>query len=244
MRILLLSFAALLVPAGGAGAAPALKVFPATVELSGQDARHTVVVQLVDDAGVTKDVTGTAKLSLADATIASLSGNSLAPRKDGRTTLVAEAGGLKAEVPVAVTDAKQARPVSFQLDVMPVFMKHGCNNGSCHGAARGKDGFMLSLFGYDPAGDYYRLTRAIVGRRVDLAVPEKSLLLEKTTGAVAHTGGKLFDTNHDDYNTLLRWLKAGAPDDGANVPEPVGVELLPAKIVFAAKGQGTTPSRQ
>ena len=138
---------------------------------------------------------------------------------------------------MVVKDAGKSRPVSFRLDVMPIFMKHGCNNGSCHGAARGKDGFMLSLFGYDPAGDYYRLTRQIVGRRVDLAVPEKSLMLEKATGAVPHTGGKLFDTNHDDYKTLLRWLKAGAPDDGSDTPVPVGVELLPSKVVFAGKGQ-------
>ncbi|AWM40479.1 hypothetical protein GobsT_10150 [Gemmata obscuriglobus] len=237
MRTLLFAAVALLLPAGAAHAAPALKVFPAAVELKGQDDRHAVVVQHVDDAGVTKDVTATAKLSLKDAAVAALAQSTLAPKKDGRTTLVAEAGGLRAEIPVTVSGADQSRPVSFRLDVMPVFMKHGCNNGSCHGAARGKDGFMLSLFGYDPAGDYHRITRAIVGRRIDLAAPEKSLLLEKSVGAVAHTGGKLFDTNHDDYKTLLRWLKAGAPDDGANVPEPVGVELLPAKVVFAAKGQ-------
>jgi hypothetical protein len=143
---------------------------------------------------------------------------------------------LKAEVPVMVQDASQSRSVSFRLDVMPVFMKHGCNNGSCHGAAKGKDGFMLSLFGYDPAGDYHRLTRQIVGRRVDLASPAKSLMLEKTTNAVPHTGGKLFDTNHDDYQTILRWLKAGAPDDSGDTPVPVGVELLPPKVVFNGSG--------
>ena len=54
---------------------------------------------------------------------------------------------------------------------MPVFMRAGCNTGSCHGAARGKDGFRLSLFGFDPEGDYNRLTREMVGRRVNLAVP-------------------------------------------------------------------------
>ena len=48
------------------------------------------------------------------------------------------------------------RPLSFRLDVMPVFFRAGCNSGGCHGAAIGKDGFHLSLFGYDPAGDYYR----------------------------------------------------------------------------------------
>src|SRR5256885_12297064 len=80
--------------------------------------------------------------------------------------------------------------VSFQRDVMPVFMRAGCNAGSCHGAARGKDGFRLSLFGFDPAGDYYRLTREISGRRVNLALPHESLLIQKATGQVPHTGGE------------------------------------------------------
>ena len=61
--------------------------------------------------------------------------------------------------------------MSFRLDVMPVFFRAGCNSGGCHGAASGKDGFHLGLFGYDPAGDYYRLTQQMVGRRIDLAVP-------------------------------------------------------------------------
>src|SRR5437764_145110 len=73
------------------------------------------------------------------------------------------------------------KAISFRLDVMPIFFRAGCNSGGCHGAASGKDGFHLSLFGYDPAGDYYRLTRQMVGRRVDLAVPAQSLLLLKAT---------------------------------------------------------------
>jgi hypothetical protein len=237
MRNRTLSLAALLLLPCAASAASTLKVFPPAVELRGQDDRQGVVVQVVDDEGVTRDVTTAATLRLADPALAELRGQTLAPRKDGKTRLVVEHAGLKADVPVAVTDAAKSRPVSFRLDVMPIFLKHGCNNGSCHGAARGKDGFMLSLFGYDPNGDYYRLTRAIVGRRVDLAVPEKSLMLEKVTGVVSHTGGKLFDANHADYKTLLRWLKAGAPNDGADTPVPVGVELLPAKVVFAGKNQ-------
>src|SRR5262249_14373533 len=157
-------------------------------ELRGQEARQGVVVQLVDGQGITKDVTAAAKLRLVDPELAALSGQTLAPKKEGSTRLLVEHAGHKAEVPVVVKDAGKARPVSFRSAVMPVFRNYGCTNGPCHGAARGKDGFMLSLFGYDPAGDYYRLTRAIVGRRVDLAMPEKSLMLEKTTGAVPHTG--------------------------------------------------------
>ncbi len=95
------------------------------------------------------------------------------------------------------------RPVSFRLDVMPVFFRAGCNSGGCHGAARGKDGFHLGLFGYDPAGDYFRLTQQIVGRRIDLAMPEQSLLLLKATGMVPHSGGRRFKADSEYYKTLL-----------------------------------------
>ena len=71
---------------------------------------------------------------------------------------------------------------------MPVFMKAGCNMGSCHGAARGKDGFRLSLFGFDPDGDHFRLTREISGRRINLALPDESLMIEKPAGKVPAHG--------------------------------------------------------
>src|SRR5258707_15755709 len=91
--------------------------------------------------------------------------------------------------------------VSFRLDGMPVFFRAGCNSGGCHGAASGKDGFHLSLFGYDPAGDYYRLTQQIVGRRVDLAAPPQSLMLLKAIGAVPHTGGRRIKPDSEYYKT-------------------------------------------
>jgi len=127
---------------------------------------------------------------------------------------------------------------SFRRDVMPVFFRAGCNAGSCHGSARGKDGFMLSLFGYDAKGDYYRITQEMVGRRVNLAVPEQSLILLKATGKVTHTGGELFTKDTVYYKTLLRWIEAGAPDDGQAVPMPVEITLSPDRMVFdGAKGR-------
>lgn len=127
------------------------------------------------------------------------------------------------------------KPVSFRLDVMPVFFRAGCNSGGCHGAAIGKDGFHLSLFGYDPAGDYYRLTRQIVGRRIDSAVPEQSLLLLKATGKVPHTGGRRFAPGSDLYNTILRWIEQGAKDDAIGAPQITGITLTPDKVIFAGK---------
>ncbi len=217
-----------------------LKVYPSEISLRGQNDRQTIAVQLVNDQGITTDVSAAVIVKAVDAKIVDVAGRTVTPKEAGETKLLVELGQQSAEVSVTVKDATVSRDVSFRLDVMPIFMKSGCNSGSCHGAARGKDGFMLSLFGYDPAGDYYRLTRQFVGRRIDLAVPAKSLMLEKTTGEVAHTGGKLFTTESDDYRTLLRWIEAGAPDDNGETPEPIGIELLPSKTVFAGKDQTQT----
>ncbi|MFM7832611.1 MAG: cell surface protein, partial [Planctomycetaceae bacterium] len=135
-------------------------------------------------------------------------------------------------VPVVVQNCQVDPPVSFRLDVMPVFMKTSCNNGSCHGAARGKDGFRLSLFGFDPEGDHFRLTREIPGRRINLALPAESLLMEKGAGQVPHTGGKRFDVGSEHYNTVLRWLEAGAPNDPGPTPAVVSVEIYPKEAVL------------
>src|SRR5438445_11955995 len=142
---------------------------------------------------------------------------------------------LTAGPPAAKRDSVPSTPVSFRLDVMPVFFRAGCNQGGCHGAAAGKDGFHLSLFGYDPAGDYYRLTQQIVGRRVDLAVPEQSLLLLKAIGAVPHSGGRRFRPDSEYYRTLPRWVPEGARDDAASVPTVTGISLVPDKLVFSGK---------
>jgi len=125
---------------------------------------------------------------------------------------------------------------SFRKDVMPILFRAGCNAGTCHGSARGKDGFMLSLFGYDAKGDYYRIVNEMVGRRLNMAVPEQSLLLKKSTGSVPHTGGKRFDRSSEYYETLRRWIAAGAPDDEAAVAEAVGLELSTDAFVFDKSG--------
>jgi hypothetical protein len=149
-----------------------------------------------------------------------------------RLSLILAAAPLLA---ATIPPPQPARPVSFRLDVMPVFFRAGCNSGGCHGAASGKDGFHLGLFGYDPAGDYYRLTQQMVGRRIDLAAPAQSLLLLKATGMVPHTGGRRIKPDSEYYKTLLRWIEAGAPDDAATVPTVSGISLVPDKVVFSGK---------
>ena len=136
----------------------------------------------------------------------------------------------------SLTAAEEA-PVSFQNDVLPVFMRYGCNAGDCHGAARGKEGFMLSLFGYDPEGDYYRLMEEHIGRRVNLAAPEKSLLLQKAIGKVQHTGGELFQADSESYQIIHDWIALGAPRDPENTPEATGIRVEPSVLEFAQPDQ-------
>ncbi|MGD9646240.1 MAG: DUF1549 domain-containing protein [Pirellulales bacterium] len=215
-----------------------IEVFPPDVHLNTLRDRQSLVVQATRADDVTLDITATAAWTVANPALAKLEGHTLYPLADGSTELVVEHAGHTVKVPVTVVSASEERPISFQLDVMPVFMRAGCNTGSCHGAARGKDGFMLSLFGYDPNGDHHRLTHEISTRRINLAVPEASLLFEKSVGAVPHTGGKRFEPTSEYAESLLRWLQAGAPNDPGEVPAVVSVELFPRTIVLA--GQGAT----
>ncbi len=217
-----------------------LRVFPADVQLNTLRDRQSYVVQAAYEDGITRDVTDQATVAVGNAGLVRQEGHTLFPAADGATEMTVAFGGKSVAVPVTVAAATADRPISFRLDVMPVFMKSSCNNGSCHGAARGKDGFRLSLFGFDPEGDHFRLTREISGRRINLAVPESSLLIEKSVGAVPHTGGKRFDTDSEYNQTLLRWLKDGAPNDAdaAKVPLVTAVELYPKSGVL--DGEGTT----
>ena len=213
-----------------------IHIFPPDINLTTSRDRQSFIVQAVYSNSITRDVTAQAKPTLAHPELVRLRSNVLYPAADGETELTVEFGGLKASVPVRVKDATVDRPISFKLDVMPVFMKSGCNTGSCHGAARGKDGFRLSLFGFDPDGDYQRLTRQISGRRINLALPHDSLMLEKTAGRVAHTGGKRFEGDSELYQTLYRWIEAGAPQDPGDLPAPTSLEVYPPSAVLDGEG--------
>ncbi|HCK51930.1 MAG TPA: cell surface protein, partial [Planctomycetaceae bacterium] len=213
-----------------------LVVYPGSVKLTTKRDRQSLIVQATFANGLTRDVTGEAKFVLADDKAATLSGHLLTPKADGKGELSVSYGGRTIRVPIEVEKAADDRPISFRLDVMPVFMKANCNTGSCHGSARGKDGFRLSLFGFDPAGDHYRLTRELPGRRINLAVPSSSLLMEKSVGEVPHTGGKRFGKDSELYGTLDRWLVAGAPNDPGAVPAVTKVELFPKEAVLDGEG--------
>src|SRR5256885_166223 len=92
--------------------------------------------------------------------------------------------------------------VTFLRDVAPILNKVGCTAGTCHGAAKGKNGFKLSLRGYDPSFDYQMLVHDVSGRRINRADPARSLMLAKPTQQVAHGGGLRFELDSRYYQTI------------------------------------------
>src|SRR5690606_30934860 len=126
--------------------------------------------------------------------------------------------------------------VSFRNDVVPVLTRAGCNAGACHGAADGKNGFGLSLFGYDPERDHRALTREYRGRRLSPADPAASLVLAKPTGAVRHKGGERLERDGPHVALLRRWIGEGARDDGKEARALVGLAVEPPELVLG-RGQ-------
>ena len=102
------------------------------------------------------------------------------------------------------------RTVDFENDLIPVFTRFGCNAGACHGAATGRGGFKLSLFGGNPKADFDAVVRQVEGSRINLARPDQSLIILKPTESITHGGGERFGRDHESTKLLLRWIRQGA----------------------------------
>ncbi|MCP5537395.1 MAG: PSD1 domain-containing protein [Akkermansiaceae bacterium] len=218
----------------------AIEVFPKEVALETSADFHRLIILGHYQDATTRDITPSVTLNITGDHIVRIEATTLFPKADGSTQVEVSYRGKKLTVPVTVKEAGKIRPVSFQRDVMPVLTAEGCNTGSCHGSARGQDGFMLSLFGYDPQGDHFRLTREMPGRRINLAIPEDSLLLTKATESVPHTGGKLFEKDSSSYQVLLDWVKSGAEFDkesGKDLILPTSIEVRPTQAVIKGPDQ-------
>lgn len=123
-------------------------------------------------------------------------------------------------------------PPSFRNEVMAVLSKSGCNLGTCHGNQNGKGGLKLSLRGQDPDGDFVTLTRQLASRRINVIVPEDSLLLRKPSMQVPHEGGRRFTAEDSEYQILRNWIAAGMPADADSAARLVRLDVTPATITL------------
>lgn len=157
------------------------------------------------------------------------------PQKNGSGNLTAIIGGKKKTVHVQVSGMQKKWTPDFIEDVNPIISKLGCNAGTCHGAKDGKNGFKLSLRGYDAIFDVRGFTDDMACRRVNVAAPDSSLMLLKATGSVAHEGGKLTDEQSKYYKVIRSWIAAGASLN-ENAVRVDRIELFPNDPVVSKIG--------
>src|SRR5205814_9811480 len=141
-------------------------------------------------------------------------------------------GGKSATVQVRVAGFAGYPKVHFVNDIIPVFSKLGCNSGGCHGRAAGQNGFKLSVFGFDPAGDYDALAKQGRGRRILPASPQHSLLLAKPTARLPHGGGMRLAEGSPDHELLVQWIRQGMPWGRADSPTLKALRVSPAERVL------------
>src|SRR5919197_3869975 len=141
-----------------------------------------------------------------------------------------------AAAPLVAEQAEQPR-VTFLRDVAPILNKVGCTAGTCHGAAKGKNGFKLSLLGYDPQFDYQSLLYDLAGRRFNRADPGRSLMLAKPSLEVAHGGGRRFASDSDYYKTIYNWIAQGVPYGDPAKDSVAELRAEPAEIFMPRPGE-------
>jgi hypothetical protein len=217
-----------------------IEILPTSLSIAGPHYGQRLLVEGTFADGHQEELTSQVNLKISDPKVATLDKDEFVrPSGNGEAMLTATLLGHRATAPVAVKDYLTATTWSFRNDVLPVMTKVGCNSGPCHGAAAGKNGFKLTLRGYDPVTDYYTLTHQALARRTDRLEPAKSLILLKPTLTISHGGGRRFDVDSPEYKVIAGWLAQGMPapqDTDAAVKE---IEVLPheASLVPGAEQQ-------
>lgn len=214
-----------------------LTILPSQIELHSAQARQ----QLLAEATVgdqQQDWSRRATWSSSNPEIVKVSESGLLePVSDGSATIIAKADGIEARAAVAVRGTRTPSTWSFRNHVIPVLTKQSCNQGACHGALAGKNGFKLTLRGYDPELDHKALTREATARRVSLADPASSLVLLKSTLTTAHGGGQRLTPGTREYQVIAEWIASGAPGPNPDDPRVVGLEVYPAEATLSPEAE-------
>ena len=212
-----------------------LRIEPTALVIAHERDARRLLVSGLTESGEWVDLTHDAELVAPPEALRIDADGYVHPVAAGKASLSVSAGGQRATV--AVTVEGVAPPsISFVREVMPQLSKLGCNAGTCHGAAKGKNGFRLSLRGYDPDSDYHALIQDISGRRFNRAFPNQSLMLLKPTADVPHKGGQVITPGSADYELLKTWIEEGVVSDVCATTRVERLEVLPAAVDIAMPG--------
>ena len=209
-----------------------LVILPSQIKLTGPEARQTLLVELVQDGQITGQISDGLVFQLSDPSVVTIEDGIAIPRANGKVTITAKIGTRTATAELVVEKFDVPHQWSFRNHVQSVFSKAGCNSGACHGALAGKNGFRLSLRGYDPETDFRTITRQSRGRRIVPKDPGRSLLLTKPTGLVPHKGGLRFRVDSREFRVIAEWIASGHPAPRADDPRLDRLEILPQNAVL------------
>ncbi|MCA9157604.1 MAG: DUF1549 domain-containing protein, partial [Planctomycetales bacterium] len=207
-----------------------LSIEPASIAFHSDREAVQLVITAHYDGGHACDVTRLVTVKACDQVCVTATGL-VRPQHSGSGKLQITFGEFSRELPVAVGNLSERPPVDFVRDVNPLLSRLGCNGGMCHGAQKGKNGFKLSLRGYDPLEDVRALSDDLRSRRLNTAAPDASLMLLKTLGVVPHEGGALFAADSVYHETLRSWIAQGAKLQ-ADSKRVARIEMWPTKPVI------------
>ncbi|MEZ4735224.1 MAG: c-type cytochrome domain-containing protein [Caldilineaceae bacterium] len=112
-----------------------------------------------------------------------------------------ETGAATTEATATEDTATASAAVSFQNDVLPLFVEH-CSE--CHGDDEPEEGLVLTSYKDVMAGSVY-------GSVIKPGEPDGSYLVELVaTGQMPKRGA---DLTPDQVDTIVAWIEAGAPDN-------------------------------
>ena len=200
-----------------------------------RDARGILVAGERAD-GTRIDLTAEATFQLSGNIVKLDDNHQFHPSEVGKTTVTVKAGGATARLPVTVAGIEQ-RPVGFVRDIEPILARTGCNQGTCHGSAKGKNGFKLSLRGYDPEYDYQALVNDLSGRRINPVRVEESLMLLKPLAEVPHEGRQAIRPGSSYHELLRQWIAEGARYEAPAGARAREIRILPEKVEIDLPGR-------
>ncbi len=158
------------------------------------------------------------------------------PIKNGKGTITVQlSGAAPVSIHFEVSDTEKESAADFANEVIPILTRSSCNSGACHGKAGGRNGFRLSLLGYEPEKDFRYIVYENRGRRASPAAPDQSLLLQKATGEIPHEGGVRWEIGSESYNAIRRWIAQGLPYDPESPHKVERIELFPTGRTYQPK---------
>ncbi len=220
-------------PTGSAVAS--LDVEPKSISLSNAFAYAQVLVTAKLANGDTVDVTRLSKIA-PSAGIEVTGYGLIRPRQNGDSVVNIQFQNQTAKIPVKVTGVEGDFTTDFVRDVNPVLSRMGCNQGTCHGANKGKNGFKLSLRGVDAVFDVRAFLDDHACRRANIASAEDSLMLLKASGDVPHVGGQNTKPGEPYYELIRSWIAQGAKLNSATT-RAAKIEITPSNPLLQRIGE-------